>query len=77
MALKEGVLSHCTLQLWLPEAASEDHLHLNDDDHGVALMDLPLTEDGQGSLKIVLDASSGRRAFLVCRLYDWDIFRWF
>jgi hypothetical protein len=54
--LTKGPLSHCTLQLWLPETASEDHLYLNDDLHGVALVDLPLTEDGQDLLRIVNDA---------------------
>jgi hypothetical protein len=54
--LKSDVLNHCTMQLWLPEAASEDHIYLNDDTHGIALCDLPLTEDGTDLLKTINEA---------------------
>lgn len=62
--LKEGPLSHCTLQLWVPEAASEDHLYLDDATHGVAVPDLPLTEDGQALLKRIRDACDNSDGFL-------------
>jgi hypothetical protein len=55
VALKDGPLQHCTLQLWLPEAASENHLYLNDDIHGVALADLPLSGDGTELLQTIVE----------------------
>lgn len=56
VALKVGALQHCTLQLWLPEKASEDHIYLNDDMHGAALADLPLSGDGTDLLKTIAEA---------------------
>jgi hypothetical protein len=56
VALKAGALEHCTLQLWIPEAASENHLYLNDDIHGVALADLPLSGDGTELLQTIAQA---------------------
>jgi hypothetical protein len=38
-------LPDCTLQLWLPDAASEVHLYLNSAAHGRALHDLPISAD--------------------------------
>lgn len=63
MKLKEGPLSHCTLQLWVPEEASEDHLYLNDAMHGIAIPDLPLTEDGQELLTRIRDACANADGF--------------
>jgi hypothetical protein len=56
VALKVGALQHCTLQLWLPEKDSEDHIYLNDDMHGAALADLPLSGDGTDLLKTIAEA---------------------
>lgn len=64
MALKAGALEHCTLQLWVPEAASEDHLYLNDDLHGAALCDLPLTCDGTELLQTIADACDESDGFI-------------
>ena len=61
--LKVGALSHCTLQFWMPEAVSEKHFYLNDAVHGVALSDVPLTEDGQDMLKILVKAVAESNGF--------------
>jgi hypothetical protein len=69
VALKAGALAHCTLQFWMPEAASEKHFYLNDASHGVALSDVPLTEDGQDLMRVLTaaveqsDGFSGLSAF--------------
>lgn len=61
--LKTGPLAHCTLQLWLPDETSEAHLYLNDDIHGAALAELPVTRDGQDLLKVLADASKSATDF--------------
>lgn len=40
-------LPHCTLQTWMPDAATEDALYMGGSQHGVALSSLPLTESGK------------------------------
>ncbi len=57
------MLRHCTLQTWLPDATSEQHLYLNDESHGIALTDLPVTEDGQELLRIIKDACTKTTGF--------------
>jgi hypothetical protein len=54
--LKSGPLAHCTLQLWLPDDVSEQHLYLNDAVHGAALAELPITNGGQDLLKVLAEA---------------------
>jgi len=49
-------LGHCSLQTWLLDDASETHLWRNDEDHGVAVMDLPVTGDGSALLDILAQA---------------------
>ncbi len=61
--ITHGELAHSTLQSWLPNALSEQHLYLNDDQHGVALTELPITEDGQDILKIIRDACDNTEGF--------------
>jgi hypothetical protein len=62
-ALKAGDLAHCTLQLWLPEKESEEHLYLNDDMHGAALTDLPLGGDGTELLQTIAEACDDNDGF--------------
>ena len=62
-ALKSGDLAHCTLQLWLPDKESEDHLYLNDDLHGAALTDLPMGGDGTELLQTLVEACDGNDGF--------------
>lgn len=57
MTLKAGPLAHCTLQLWLPDEATERHLYLNDAIHGAALAELPITNSGQDLLKVLAETS--------------------
>lgn len=45
-ALSQDELKHCTLQLWLPDESSEQHLYLDTDVHGRAVCDLALTAEG-------------------------------
>jgi hypothetical protein len=62
-ALKAGDLQDCTLQLWLPEKESEDHLYLNDEMHGAALTDLPLEGDGSELLQTIVEACDANDGF--------------
>ena len=51
---RERQLSHSALQLWLPHDDSEAHLYLNDDQHGSAYTDIPVTADPDALLDYVL-----------------------
>jgi hypothetical protein len=61
--LKAGPLSHCTLQLWLPDEDSERHIYLNDEVHGAALTDLPVSGAGHDLLKVLAAASKSADGF--------------
>lgn len=61
--LKARELAHCTLQLWLPEIESERHLYINDDVHGVALVDPPVAGDGNELLQMIATACDTHRGF--------------
>jgi hypothetical protein len=54
--LKSSLLSHCTLQLWMPDESSEDLLYVGRTDHGIALTDMPLTESGVELLETIKEA---------------------
>jgi hypothetical protein len=62
-ALKTGDLQDCTLQLWLPEKDSENHLYLNDEVHGATLADLPLEGDGNDLLQTIVEACDANDGF--------------
>lgn len=49
----ESDLPHCTLQLWVPSKKSEEHIYTNSDMHGLALLDLKVTEGAQEMLEII------------------------
>jgi hypothetical protein len=55
-------LQHCTLQLWMPDAASEDHLYLDSKTHGLALCELSLSKGGQALLDFIKRSSSDHDA---------------
>lgn len=55
-ALASDQLKHCTLQLWLPDEHSELHLYLDDDTHGRALCDLPITKGGADLSEVLTEA---------------------
>jgi hypothetical protein len=61
--LKQGVLSHCTFQLWLPDSSSEQSLYRGGRDHGVALCDLPIESDGEGLLDVIAEACEKEKSF--------------
>lgn len=63
VALKGKELEHCTLQLWMPDASSDDGLYVGTHDHGVALTDLPLSASGSDLLNTVHDACDGSKDF--------------
>jgi len=42
--VKGRYLQHCTLQLWTVDDSSEAHIYINDDQHGRAIMDLPVSD---------------------------------
>jgi hypothetical protein len=63
IALKDNHLPDCTLQLWLPEKVSEDHLYLNDELHGATLTDLPLQDDGSELLQTIVEACDASDGF--------------
>lgn len=56
-------LDHCTLQLWMPDATSEENLYVGDNGHGRALCDLPLSEGGLQLLTIIAEASRTDKDF--------------
>jgi hypothetical protein len=46
-------LSHCNCQFWLPGTDSEAKLYTGDTHHGVALCNVPITEDGEDAMRVV------------------------
>ncbi len=59
----EDNLSHCTLQLWVPNEASEEHLYSNTAVHGLALVGLSISETADELLEVVIEEcrhNSGR-----------------
>ena len=61
--LVAGPLAHCTLQLWVPDEDSEEHIYLNDDDHGAGAADVPTSADGRDLLDIVAAICQSPNAF--------------
>jgi hypothetical protein len=55
----EQKLNHCNCQFWLPGTDSEAKLYTGDAHHGVALCDVPITEDGDDAMRVVM-AETGR-----------------
>ncbi|MXZ49692.1 MAG: hypothetical protein F4073_05080 [Rhodobacteraceae bacterium] len=46
-------ISHCTMQLWVPNEASEEHLYINSENHGLAVCELPITKNCNELMEIV------------------------
>lgn len=61
--LTKSELQHCTLQLWMPDEASEDGLYIGDRHHGLALCDLPLSASGKELIEVVHSACSASKDF--------------
>ncbi|HZH27411.1 MAG TPA: hypothetical protein VEY95_09530 [Azospirillaceae bacterium] len=54
--LVQEKLDHCTLQLWTPDAHSEEELYVGQENHGRALCDLPLQDGGAALLGAISEA---------------------
>jgi hypothetical protein len=46
-------LQHCNKQFWLPGSETEALLYGGDTHHGIALNNIPITEDGAAALSIL------------------------
>jgi hypothetical protein len=57
-SLAREELKHCTLQLWLPDATSEEKLYVGDSSHGRALCELPLGKGGDKLHATIAEACS-------------------
>lgn len=51
----EKKIPHCTLQVWVPNESSEEHIYTNSGMHGLALVGLAITENGDEMLEIVAE----------------------
>lgn len=56
--LAQKELKHCTLQLWLPDASSEENFYLGNISHGRALCGLPLNKGGHELIVTIAEACS-------------------
>lgn len=69
-------LNHCNCQFWLPGTDSEAKLYTGDTHHGVALCNVPITEDGEDAMR-VLAAETGRgspfKSLSAVKLGHWPI----
>jgi hypothetical protein len=54
--LAQKELKHCTLQLWLPDATSEEKIYTGDSFHGRALCGLPLNKGGRQLIATIAEA---------------------
>lgn len=57
-------LEDCTLQTWMPDAASEEHFYLNDAVHGRALTDLIPSGDGSELIEVLTRATTDDKALM-------------
>lgn len=53
-SLKKELLGHCSVQLWLPDEASEPRLWSVQDGHGAAFLNIPLVQEPRTVLDYVL-----------------------
>lgn len=49
----ESDLPHCTMQFWLPNEASEEHIYTNSGMHGLALVGFSITDDAGEMVEVV------------------------
>lgn len=61
--LKRTVLSHCTLQLWLPDSDSDGLLYAGEGDHGIAVNDISIEMPFQEYANTISDACARKPAF--------------
>ncbi len=61
--LKNTLLSHCTLQLWLPDTDSEALLYTGSKDHGVNLSNITIDHPFEEYVHTISDACARKSAF--------------
>jgi len=61
--LVQEKLSHCNLQLWMPDLASEDELYVREEGHGCALSNLSLESGAQALIDTIREACRRDKAF--------------
>ena len=69
-------LNHCNCQFWLPGTDSEAKLYTGDNHHGVALCNVPITEDGKDAMRVVTAETGKTSPFTVLsavKLGHWPI----
>jgi hypothetical protein len=74
--LQEEELEHCTLQLWLPDDASEGAIYRGANDHGLAVCDLRLNRDGLDlfdALDSAIEQTSGFKQLSAVATDFWPI----
>jgi hypothetical protein len=52
--LKDEKLEHCTMQIWMPDAQSEELIYTVGNGHGAALVDLKISENGASLLETIV-----------------------
>jgi hypothetical protein len=63
-ALVADELEDCTLQTWMPDEASEEHIYLDDAIHGRALTDLIPAGDGSEFIEVLMRATTDDQALM-------------
>jgi hypothetical protein len=69
-------LNHCNKQFWITDEDTEKHFYVGDTDHGAALCDLPITEDGtelMRTLEVECSPSAPFMQLSAIRLGHWPI----
>ena len=61
--LQQSDLEHCTMQVWLPDSASEEAMYIGGRGHGVAICDLRIAATGDGLLATIAEACQKETGF--------------
>ncbi len=62
--------SHSTIQLWYPGTDTEDHLYINDRDHGLETHDFEIERNHQDMLNIVESECTASPAFMSLSVHE-------
>nr|WP_053000065.1 hypothetical protein [Sphingomonas sp. Y57] len=60
----EQHLQHCNCQFWLAASDSEDALYTGGGNHGAALCDVPITQDGARAMEMLVSECGPTSAFM-------------
>jgi len=69
-------LAHCAMQIWVVDDNTEDKLYGEDNRHGLALVDIPVTPDGEAAIAILVPECTTEGAFerlSAIRLGHWPL----